>query len=119
AQDHPHRGGLAGAVRAEKARHGSGADVKAEVVHGGRGAVALDQAACLDHEIPPSWCEDVPGPRPAGTVLVDLHSTPGIRGPARSAAATRLRGGVSPRVAARPSPAPGDTAARGVVHAGP
>src|SRR5271157_734916 len=28
-------------------------DVEAEVVHGGRGAIALDQAACLDHENPP------------------------------------------------------------------
>jgi hypothetical protein len=37
--------GLARSVRAEKPRHRAGADVEAEVVHGGGGAVALDQAA--------------------------------------------------------------------------
>src|SRR5580693_4312598 len=73
AEQHPHRGGLAGAVRAEETGHRPGPHVEAEVVHGGGGAVALDQAACLDHEMPPVvlalWCGSGPGPRAAGTLV--------------------------------------------------
>src|ERR1035441_4940204 len=47
------RNRLARSVRAEEPGHRAGADVEAEVVHGGGGAVALDQAACLDHVNPP------------------------------------------------------------------
>src|SRR5262249_13239145 len=37
-------------ARYRAARTAAAPDVETEVVHGGGGAVALDQAACLDHE---------------------------------------------------------------------
>jgi hypothetical protein len=49
AQDHAHGSRLAGAVRAEKARHRAGAHREAERVDGERGAIALGQSADFDH----------------------------------------------------------------------
>src|SRR3984885_15784732 len=49
AQDHPHGGGLPGAVRAEEAGDQAGPDREGQVVDGRGGAVALDQAVGLDH----------------------------------------------------------------------
>jgi hypothetical protein len=49
AQDHPHGGGLPGAVRAEEAGDQAGPDGERQVVDGGGGAVALDQAVGFDH----------------------------------------------------------------------
>ena len=50
AEDHPHRGGLARAVRAEEPGHLPGPDREAEVVDRGDGAVALSQSLHLDHD---------------------------------------------------------------------
>ena len=105
AEDHPHRGGLAGAVRAEEARHRAGPDVEAEVIHGGRGAVALDQAACLDHEKSSLVVAERARPPSGGHARVHLTFTLGIWRPARYAAATPLGGGVCPRTV---SPDEGD-----------
>ena len=49
AQDHPHGGGLPGAVRAEEAGDQAVPDGERQVVDGGGGAVALDQAVGFDH----------------------------------------------------------------------
>ena len=49
AEDHPHGGRLAGAVRAEEAGDLPGLDVEAEVVDGDDVAVALGEAADGDH----------------------------------------------------------------------
>src|SRR6266511_1958612 len=49
AQDEPHRGGLAGAVRAEKAGHVAGADGEAQAVHRADRAETLAQPVHLDH----------------------------------------------------------------------
>jgi hypothetical protein len=49
------RTGLARPVRAEEAGHRPGADGEAEVVDGGRPAVALGQFLSLDHDC--SWLE--------------------------------------------------------------
>jgi hypothetical protein len=49
AQDHPHGGGLPGAVRAEEAGDHAGPDGERQVVDGHGGAVALDQVAGFDH----------------------------------------------------------------------
>jgi hypothetical protein len=47
--DHAHRGGLAGAVRAEEAGYHTRADGETQVLHGGLLAVLLGQAPGLDH----------------------------------------------------------------------
>jgi hypothetical protein len=49
AEDHPHRGRLAGAVRAEEAGDDAGADGEAEVVDGELLAVGLGEVGDFDH----------------------------------------------------------------------
>ncbi len=49
AEDHPHRGRLAGAVGSEEAGDDAGTDVEAELVDGPHRAVVLAQPACTDH----------------------------------------------------------------------
>ena len=49
AQDHPHGGGLPGAVWAEEAGDHARPDGEREVVDGHGGAVALDQVLGFDH----------------------------------------------------------------------
>src|SRR6185312_1983045 len=49
AQDHPHGGGLPGAVRAEETGDHAGPDGERQVVDGYGGAVALDQVVSFDH----------------------------------------------------------------------
>ena len=48
---HPDRGGLAGAVRAEEAEHLAGADVEGDAVDGGEGAEAARQIGDVDREV--------------------------------------------------------------------
>jgi hypothetical protein len=49
AQDHPHGGGLPGAVRAEEPGDQAGPDGERQVVDGHGRAVALDEVAGFDH----------------------------------------------------------------------
>src|ERR1700722_18671396 len=51
AEDHPHGGGLAGAVRAEEPGHDTGPDSETEIGNGSRAAVAFRETARLDHRI--------------------------------------------------------------------
>ena len=56
AQEHPHSGGLAGAVRPQQSEYASAGDLQRQVVHGRDGAVALAQALRLNnpaHSAPP------------------------------------------------------------------
>ena len=48
AQQHPHRGGLAGTVRAEKAIHIAGADLQVNAVHRSQLAISLGQRPSPD-----------------------------------------------------------------------
>ncbi len=48
ARDHPHRGGLAGAVGAQEAERFAGRDVEVDGVHGGELAEPLGQSAGMD-----------------------------------------------------------------------
>src|SRR5699024_380129 len=52
AHDHPHRGGLAGAVRAEETGDAAGVDGEADAAHSGLVAVAFGEILRLDHADP-------------------------------------------------------------------
>ena len=54
-EDQPHRGGLARAVRPEEPGHRAGLDGEGQVVDRDLVAVALGQAARLDHELSRRW----------------------------------------------------------------
>ena len=56
AQDHAHRGRLAGPVWAHKAGHPAGLHVEGDSVDGNRGAVALGEMLRLDHLLFLSRC---------------------------------------------------------------
>src|SRR5438046_2502417 len=49
AEDDAHRGGLAGAVRAEEAGHVARLDLEGQVIDGSCGAVVFGQISYLDH----------------------------------------------------------------------
>jgi hypothetical protein len=51
AEDHPHGGGLAGAIRAEEAGDHAGPAGEAEVIDGEDRAVAFGEIAGLDHRV--------------------------------------------------------------------
>ena len=68
-EDHPHRGGLAGAVGAEEAGDHARPDVEGQVVDGQLLAVTLGQAPELDHRRPPS-------PSPTSLTCHGAHATP-------------------------------------------
>jgi hypothetical protein len=53
AQDQPHGGGLARAVRPEEPRHPARFDREGQVVHGGLAAVDLGQILRFDHAAAP------------------------------------------------------------------
>ena len=53
-RDHPHRGGLAGAIGAQEAEQGSRRNVERQAVHGGERSVPLDETGDSDH-----WIESV------------------------------------------------------------